>query len=333
MGRCRCPSPAERDRGPSLSFRHAGTVSASGRADQPAATATKSTPWSALRCTRWRTGRAPTGRTRRAGRQRALDAEDVQRHPVRWRPGVGGPAERVLSSAVLDHDHAETIVSEDTVQPAVGPFKGCEQSGPGHTASGQLVQHLQGERRHAVQRGKHMDRALPRSLQSVLVGTKPGDGLQFLLRRLRRARARTMAGRDAAAFIRRRRLIMSLPSPRPGTERTCHPAPRDSRNPHAEHFPDVPRVRSTSYRRAVSEPLSTPNAPPVGSMAARSLLGSSGTSSVIGSLFPSAIHVRTDAANNPSILDFPSSLGRFETVTSFRSVTLARADTAERLRP
>ena len=173
MGRCRCPSPAERDSGPSLSFRHAGTVSASGRADQPAATATKSTPWSALRCTRWRTGRAPTGRTRRAGRQRALDAEDVQRHPVRWRPCVGGPAERVLSSAVLDHDHAETIVSEDTVQPAVGQIKGCEQSGLGHTASGQLVQHLQGERRHAVQRGKHMDRALPRSLQSVLVGTKP----------------------------------------------------------------------------------------------------------------------------------------------------------------
>ena len=68
-------------------------------------------------------------------------------------------------------------------------------------------------------------------------------------------------------------------------------------NPHAEHFPDVPRVRSTSYRRAVSEPLSTPNAPPVGSMAARSPLGSSGTSSVIGSLFPSATHVRTDAAN------------------------------------
>ena len=30
--------------GPSLSLRHAGTVSASGRADQPAATATKSTP-------------------------------------------------------------------------------------------------------------------------------------------------------------------------------------------------------------------------------------------------------------------------------------------------
>ena len=70
-------------------------------------------------------------------------------------------------------------------------------------------------------------------------------------------------------------------------------------NPQTEHFPDVPRVRSTSYRRAASEPLSTPNAPPVGSMAAPSPLGSSGTSSVIGSLFPSPTHVRTDAANDP----------------------------------
>ena len=108
-----------------------------------------------------------------------VDAEDVQRHHARWRPGVRGPAEPVLSSAVLDHDHAKTIVSEDTVQPSVGQIKECEQSGPRHTASVQLVQHLQGERRHAVQRGKHMDRAPPRSLQSVLVGTKPGGGLHF----------------------------------------------------------------------------------------------------------------------------------------------------------
>ena len=53
----------------------------------------------------------------------------------------------------------------------------------------------------------------------------------------------------------------------------------------------------------------TPNAPPVGSMAARSPLGSSGTSSVIGSLFPSATHVRTDAVNDPehsSLLFDPS---------------------------
>ena len=314
MGRCRCPSPAERDSGPSLSFRHAETVSASGRADQPAATATKSTPWSALRRTRWRTGRAPTGRTRRAGRQRALDAEDVQRHPVRWRPCVGGPAERVLSSAVLDHDHAETIVSEDTVQPAVGQIKGCEQSGPGHTASGQLVQHLQGERRHAVQRGKHMDRALPRSLQSVLVGTKPGDGLQFLLRRLRRARARTMAGRDAAAFIRRRRLIMSLPSPRTGTERTCHPAPRDSRTRTRSTFPTFPASRP---RRTAAPPpnhcprrtrhLSTPWLHAC-HLAVPAHLPSSAPSSrqpLTFAQMPRTIR---------SILDFPSSLGRFETV-------------------
>ena len=50
-----------------------------------------------------------------------------------------------------------------------------------------------------------------------------------------------MAGRDAAAFIRRRRLIMSLPSPRIGTERTCHPSTARLSNPHTEHFPDVPR--------------------------------------------------------------------------------------------
>ena len=73
-----------------------------------------------------------------------VDAEGVQRHPARWRPGVSGPAEPVLSSAVLDHDHAKTIVSEDTVQPSVGQINGCEQSGAGHTASVQLVQHLSG---------------------------------------------------------------------------------------------------------------------------------------------------------------------------------------------
>ena len=73
-----------------------------------------------------------------------VDAEDVQRHPARWRPGVCGPAEPVLASAVLDHDHAKTIVSEDTVQPSVGQINGCEQSGAGHTASVQLVQHLSG---------------------------------------------------------------------------------------------------------------------------------------------------------------------------------------------
>ena len=73
-----------------------------------------------------------------------VDAEDVQRHPARWRPGVCGPAEPVLASAVLDHDHAKTIVSEDTVQPSVGQIIGCEQSGAGHTASVQLVQHLSG---------------------------------------------------------------------------------------------------------------------------------------------------------------------------------------------
>ena len=141
-----------------------------------------------------------------------------------------------------------------------------------------------------------------------------------------------MAGRDAAAFIRRRRLIMAsrLHVPAQSAPAIQH---RETLEPADGTLPDIPRVRSTSYRRAASEPLSTPNAPPVGSMAARSLLGSSGTSSVIGSLFPSAIHVRTDAANDPSILDFPSSLGRFETVTSFRSVTVARADTAERRRP
>ena len=232
--------------------------------------------------------RAPTGRTRRAGRQRALDAEDVQRHPVRWRPCVGGPAERVLASAVLDHDHAETIVSEDTVQPAVGHIKGCEQSGPGHTASGQ---------------------------------------------RLRRARARTMAGRDAAAFIRRRRLIMSLPSPRPGTERTCHPAPRDSRTRTRSTFPTFP---ASGPRRTAAPP---PNHCPRRThhlsapwLHARHLA----VPAHLPSSAPSSRQPLTFAQTPRtirSILDFPSSLGRFETVTSFRSVTVARADTAERRRP
>ena len=58
-------------------------------------------------------------------------------------------------------------------------------------------------------------------------------------RRSSHARARTMAGRDAAAFIRRRRLIMSLP-PRTGTERTCHPAPPDSRTRTRSTFPTFP---------------------------------------------------------------------------------------------
>ena len=71
-------------------------------------------------------------------------------------------------------------------------------------------------------------------------------------RRSSPARARTMAGRDAAAFIRRRRLIMSLPSPRIGTERTCHPVPPDSRT----------RRRSTSPTFPASGPRRTAAPPP-----------------------------------------------------------------------
>ena len=51
---------------------------------------------------------------------------------------------------------------------------------------------------------------------------------------------------------------------------------------------------------------------------------------------PSSRHPLTFAQTSRtirSIFDFPSSLGRFETITSFRSVTVARADTAKRLRP
>ena len=87
-----------------------------------------------------------------------VDAEEVQRHPARWRPCVRGPAESVLSPAVLDHNHAEAIVSEHTIKPAVGQIQGCEQRRLGHTPTVELVQQLQGERRHAVQRGKYMDR-------------------------------------------------------------------------------------------------------------------------------------------------------------------------------
>ena len=63
-----------------------------------------------------------------------VDAEEVQRHPARWRPCVRGPAEPVLSPAVLDHNHVETIVSEDPIKPAVGEIQGCERcrSAPSH---------------------------------------------------------------------------------------------------------------------------------------------------------------------------------------------------------
>ena len=70
-------------------------------------------------------------------------------------------------------------------------------------------------------------------------------------RRSSPARARTMAGRDAAAFIRRRRLIMSLPSPRTGTERTCHPAPPDSRTRRRSTFPTFP---ASGPRRTAAPP-------------------------------------------------------------------------------
>ena len=70
------------------------------------------------------------------------------------------------------------------------------------------------------------------------------------------ARAKTMADRDAAAFIRRRRLIMSPPSPRICTERTCHPAPPDSRtrrgalprrSPRPVHVVPPRRLRTTVH--------------------------------------------------------------------------------------
>ena len=162
---------------------------------------------------------------------------------------------------------------------------------------------------------------------------KPSDGLQFLLRRLRRARARTMAGRDAAAFIRRRRLIMSLPSPRPGTERTCHPAPRDSRTRTQSTFPTFPA--SGPRRTAAPSPNHCPrrthhlSAP---WLHARHLaVPAHLPSSALSSRHP--LTFAQTSRTIRSILDFPSSLGRFETVTSFRSVTVARADTAKRLRP
>ena len=70
-------------------------------------------------------------------------------------------------------------------------------------------------------------------------------------RRSSPARARTMAGRDAAAFIRRRRLIMNLTSPRTGTERTCHPAPQDSRTRRRSTFPTFP---ASGPRRTAAPP-------------------------------------------------------------------------------
>ena len=45
-----------------------------------------------------------------------------------------------------------------------------------------------------------MDRALPRSLQSVLAGTIPGGGLHFLLRRLRRAGVQ-IDGAEGEAYV------------------------------------------------------------------------------------------------------------------------------------
>lgn len=136
-----------------------------------------------------------------------------------------------------------------------------------------------------------------------------------------------MAGRDAAAFIRRRRLIMNLPSPRTGTERTCHPAPPDSRTRRRSTFPTFP---ASGPRRTA--------APPPNQCSRRTRHLSAPWLHARHLAVPAHLPSSAPSSRQPltfaqtprtirSILDFPSSLRRFKTVTSFRPVTFARADT------
>ena len=106
--------------------------------------------------TEWIGGVSPAAELGEQAGRGLVDAEEVQRHPARRHPCVRGLTEPVLTPAVLDHHHAQTIVSEHPIKPAVAQIQGCEQRRPRHTATVQLVQHLQGERHDAAQRGKRI---------------------------------------------------------------------------------------------------------------------------------------------------------------------------------
>ena len=114
MGRCPCPSPAERDSGdqacPSAtrepSRRPAARTSRPRRLQSRRHDRRSGVPVADRTCPHW-----PNSASRQAAGSSMRKTYSAILFAGR------GAAESVSSSAVLDHDHAETIVSEGTVQP------------------------------------------------------------------------------------------------------------------------------------------------------------------------------------------------------------------------